>query len=63
MSEPTGSVEAPGTFRWTRLADAGLTAYNHNLDTSREHYAQVVRTRTYDERLATLARVRKAGID
>jgi biotin synthase len=45
-----------------RLAEAGLTAYNHNLDTSREHYPNVVRTRTYDERLATLARVRKAGI-
>jgi biotin synthase len=45
-----------------RLAAAGLTAYNHNLDTSREHYAKVVRTRTYDERLATLERVRNAGI-
>jgi biotin synthase len=45
-----------------RLKEAGLTAYNHNLDTSREHYAQVVRTRTYDERLATLERVRRAGL-
>jgi biotin synthase len=45
-----------------RLAQAGLTAYNHNLDTSREHYGKVVRTRTYDERLDTLERVRKAGI-
>ncbi len=45
-----------------RLAEAGLTAYNHNLDTSREHYPKVVRTRTYDERLATLERVRRAGV-
>ena len=45
-----------------RLKEAGLTAYNHNLDTSREHYPQVTRTRTYDERLATLDRVRRAGI-
>lgn len=45
-----------------RLAEAGLTAYNHNLDTSREHYPAVVRTRSYDERLATLERVRKAGV-
>jgi biotin synthase len=45
-----------------RLKEAGLTAYNHNLDTSREHYGNVVRTRTYDERLATLERVRRAGV-
>jgi biotin synthase len=44
------------------LADAGLTAYNHNLDTSPEFYGQIITTRTYDERLATLARVRAAGI-
>jgi biotin synthase len=44
------------------LADAGLTAYNHNLDTSREFYGQIISTRTYDERLATLQRVRAAGI-
>jgi biotin synthase len=44
------------------LADAGLTAYNHNLDTSREFYGQIITTRTYDERLATLQRVRAAGI-
>ena len=44
------------------LADAGLTAYNHNLDTSPEFYGQIITTRTYDERLATLARVRRAGI-
>lgn len=44
------------------LAEAGLTAYNHNLDTSPEFYGRVITTRTYDERLATLARVRRAGI-
>jgi biotin synthase len=45
-----------------RLKDAGLTAYNHNLDTSRQHYKSIISTRTYDDRLATLARVREAGI-
>ena len=45
-----------------RLAEAGLTSYNHNLDTSPEHYAQIITTRTYQERLETLARVRRAGI-
>jgi biotin synthase len=45
-----------------RLAQAGLTVYNHNLDTSREFYGNIIKTRTYDDRLATLARVRKAGI-
>ena len=44
------------------LADAGLTAYNHNLDTSPEFYGQIITTRTYEDRLATLARVRAAGI-
>ncbi len=42
--------------------DAGLDYYNHNLDTSREHYASVITTRTYDERLNTLATVREAGL-
>ncbi|MEN9495092.1 MAG: biotin synthase BioB [Cyanobacteriota bacterium] len=45
-----------------RLAAAGLTAYNHNLDTSPEHYDRIISTRTYQERLETLQRVRKAGI-
>jgi biotin synthase len=45
-----------------RLKEAGLTAYNHNLDTSRQHYKSIITTRTYDDRLATLERVRKAGI-
>ncbi|SBO42892.1 biotin synthase BioB [Cyanobium sp. NIES-981] len=45
-----------------RLAEAGLTAYNHNLDTSPEHYDRIITTRTYQERLETLARVRRAGV-
>ena len=45
-----------------RLAEAGLTAYNHNLDTSPEHYDRIISTRTYQERLETLERVRTAGI-
>src|SRR5262249_7355926 len=45
-----------------RLREAGLTAYNHNLDTSRRYYPNVVSTRTYDERLRTLHAVRRAGI-
>ncbi len=45
-----------------QLADAGLTAYNHNLDTSENFYGEVVSTRSYAERLATLARVQDAGI-
>jgi biotin synthase len=44
------------------LAAAGLTAYNHNLDTSPEFYGRIITTRTYRERLDTLARVRGAGI-
>ena len=44
------------------LAAAGLTAYNHNLDTSPEFYGRIITTRTYQERLDTLARVRRAGI-
>ncbi|HMF41954.1 MAG TPA: biotin synthase BioB [Polyangia bacterium] len=45
-----------------RLAGAGLSAYNHNLDTSRTFYGSIISTRTYDDRLRTLANVRKAGI-
>ncbi len=45
-----------------RLADAGLTAYNHNLDTSPEYYEKIISTRTYQDRLETLYRVRAAGI-
>ena len=45
-----------------RLKAAGLTAYNHNLDTSPEFYGSIITTRVYDERLRTLAAVRNAGI-
>jgi biotin synthase len=45
-----------------RLADAGLDYYNHNLDTSPEHYGSVITTRTYQDRLDTLEHVRDAGI-
>ncbi|WEW58246.1 biotin synthase [Emydomyces testavorans] len=45
------------------LKDAGLTAYNHNLDTSREFYPSIITTRSYDERLKTLEHVRDAGIN
>jgi len=45
-----------------RLKSAGLTAYNHNLDTSPEFYGSIITTRVYDERLRTLASVRKAGL-
>uniref|UniRef100_A0A9I9D154 Radical SAM core domain-containing protein n=1 Tax=Cucumis melo TaxID=3656 RepID=A0A9I9D154_CUCME len=45
------------------LKKAGLTAYNHNLDTSREYYPNIITTRSYDERLKTLEFVRDAGIN
>ncbi|ORX38952.1 hypothetical protein BD324DRAFT_299828 [Kockovaella imperatae] len=45
-----------------RLKEAGLSAYNHNLDTSREFYPSVITSRTYDERLETIQAVRDAGI-
>ncbi|KAJ3827405.1 hypothetical protein EV361DRAFT_110536 [Lentinula raphanica] len=45
-----------------QLKEAGLTAYNHNLDTSREFYPQVITSRSYDERLNTIDAVRDAGI-
>ncbi|KAJ3021195.1 biotin synthase [Thoreauomyces humboldtii] len=53
MLTPTQAVQ---------LKEAGLTAYNHNLDTSREHYPKVITTRSYDDRLDTIAAVRDAGI-
>ena len=46
-----------------RLRDAGLDYYNHNLDTSPEHYGSVITTRTYQDRLDTLSHVRDAGIN
>jgi biotin synthase len=45
-----------------RLAQAGLYAYNHNLDTSPEYYDEIITTRTYDDRLQTIGHVREAGI-
>ncbi len=45
-----------------RLKDAGLDAYNHNLDTSRENYRSIIKTRTFDDRLRTLENVRNAGV-
>ncbi len=45
-----------------QLREAGLYAYNHNLDTSRTFYRSIISTRTYDDRLQTLKRVKKAGI-
>lgn len=45
-----------------KLKDAGLYAYNHNLDTSEEKYEDIISTRTYDDRLDTLGNVRKAGL-
>lgn len=45
-----------------KLAEAGLHAYNHNLDTSKEHYSEIITTRTYEDRLNTLENVRKAGV-
>jgi biotin synthase len=45
-----------------KLADAGLYAYNHNIDTSEEFYGDIISTRTYDDRLKTIDNVRKAGM-
>lgn len=47
----------------SRLAEAGLDYYNHNLDTSREFYSEIISTRTYQDRLDTLDNVRDAGIN
>jgi len=44
------------------LAEAGLDFYNHNLDSSRQYYPKIISTRSYDDRLETLARVRAAGM-
>src|SRR4026207_1692388 len=49
-------------YQAERLAEAGLYAYNHNLDTSSEYYGEIITTRTYDDRLRTLDNVRKAGV-
>ena len=55
------SRDADAAAGW-RLRDAGLTAYNHNLDTSEEHYESIISTRGYSDRLATIRAVRDAGI-
>lgn len=61
-------MEVCGTFGMATepqlklMAEAGLTAYNHNLDTSREFYPKVVTTRSYDDRLKTLRAARAAGV-
>ena len=47
----------------TRLVEAGLTAYNHNLDTGPDFYGEIITTRTYQDRLDTLKAVRGAGIE
>jgi biotin synthase len=49
-------------YQAQRLKEAGLYAYNHNLDTSGEHYEKIITTRKYEDRLNTLEHVRKAGI-
>ena len=54
-----GMVDAKNA---ARLAEAGLDYYNHNLDTGRSHYDEVVTTHSYDERLDTLGHVRNAGL-
>ena len=46
-----------------RLKEAGCSVYNHNLDTSREFYSEIITTRSYGDRLDTLANVRKAGME
>ncbi|MFL9899319.1 biotin synthase BioB [Paraburkholderia fungorum] len=51
------------TYQAQGLRDAGLDYYNHNLDTSPEFYGQIISTRTYQDRLDTLERVRDAGIN
>ena len=45
-----------------RLREAGLDYYNHNIDTSRDYYSEIITTRTFDDRIDTLAHVREAGI-
>lgn len=47
----------------SRLKDSGLDYYNHNLDTSEEYYSEIITTRTYQDRLDTLERVRSAGLN
>jgi biotin synthase len=51
------------TSQTHRLKDAGLDYYNHNLDTSEAYYSEIITTRTYQDRLETLERVREAGLN
>lgn len=54
-----------GMLSWehaAQLAEAGLDYYNHNIDTSPDYYPQVISTRTFEDRLQTLARVRETGM-
>ena len=51
-----------GTVQEAKLKEAGVTAYNHNLDTSPEHYTNIVSTHTYQDRLNTLRHVQDAGM-
>lgn len=61
-------IEACGTFgsptkeQLRAMKEAGLTSYNHNLDTGRDYYPQVVTTRTYNQRLEALKLIRESGI-
>ena len=48
---------------YNALKEAGVTAYNHNIDTSPEHYAKVVTTHTFQDRLNTISAVQEAGMD
>ncbi|QQR79432.1 MAG: biotin synthase BioB [Deltaproteobacteria bacterium] len=50
------------TTQAKRLKEAGLTAYNHNLDTSPEYYGDIITTRTYEDRLNTISNLREAGV-
>lgn len=54
-----GMLSAPQALR---LKEAGLYAYNHNIDSSRDYYEKIISTRTYDDRLRTIENVRQAGI-
>jgi len=56
-------VPVKGTVLGDMLADAGLDYYNHNIDTSPERYNEIITTRTMEDRLDTLAEVRRAGIN
>ena len=47
----------------SRLKEAGCTVYNHNLDTSRDFYGEIITTRSYDERLETIQNAREAGLE